>query len=49
MMAHAREKGRDKMTYVEMKDVSKYYQMGENVVTANDKIAFGIKKVNLLL
>ncbi|ECC0864715.1 ABC transporter ATP-binding protein [Listeria monocytogenes] len=32
------------MTYVEMKDVSKYYQMGENVVTANDKIAFGIKK-----
>lgn len=38
------KKGRDKMTYVEMKDVSKYYQMGENVVTANDKIAFGIKK-----
>ncbi|HAA6672192.1 TPA_asm: ATP-binding cassette domain-containing protein [Listeria monocytogenes] len=32
------------MTYVEMKDVSKYYQMGENVVTANDKITFGIKK-----
>lgn len=38
------KKGREKMTYVEMKDVSKYYQMGENVVTANDKIAFGIKK-----
>ncbi|EMS4984005.1 ABC transporter ATP-binding protein [Listeria monocytogenes] len=32
------------MTYVEMKDVSKYYQMDENVVTANDKITFGIKK-----
>lgn len=49
MMAHAREKRTRKMTYVEMKDVSKYYQMGENVVTANDKITFGIKKVNLLL
>lgn len=44
MMAHAREKRTRKMTYVEMKDVSKYYQMGENVVTANDKITFGIKK-----
>lgn len=43
-MAHAREKRTRKMTYVEMKDVSKYYQMGENVVTANDKITFGIKK-----
>ncbi|MBC2184635.1 ABC transporter ATP-binding protein [Listeria sp. FSL L7-0253] len=32
------------MTYVEMKDVSKFYQMGENVVTANDKINFGINK-----
>lgn len=29
------------MTYVEMKDVSKYYQMGENVVTANDKTLSG--------
>ncbi|MBC1483605.1 ABC transporter ATP-binding protein [Listeria sp. FSL L7-1509] len=37
------------MTYVEMKDVSKYYQMGENVVTANDKINFGIKKGELVI
>ncbi|MGC9268175.1 ABC transporter ATP-binding protein [Listeria ivanovii] len=37
------------MTYVEMKDVSKYYEMGENVVTANDKITFGIKKGELVI
>ncbi|MBF2345316.1 ABC transporter ATP-binding protein [Listeria seeligeri] len=37
------------MTYVELKDVSKYYQMGENVVTANDKITFGIKKGELVI
>lgn len=37
------------MTYVELKDVSKYYQMGENVVTANDKISFGIKKGELVI
>ncbi|EFS00421.1 ABC transporter ATP-binding protein [Listeria seeligeri] len=37
------------MTYVELKDVSKYYQMGENVVTANDKINFGIKKGELVI
>ncbi|MBC1517008.1 ABC transporter ATP-binding protein [Listeria immobilis] len=37
------------MTYVEMKDVSKYYQMGENIVTANDKINFGIKKGELVI
>ncbi|AIS62449.1 ABC transporter ATP-binding protein [Listeria ivanovii] len=37
------------MTYVEMKDLSKYYQMGENVVTANDKITFGIKKGELVI
>lgn len=30
------------MTYVEMKEVSKFYQMGENTVTANDKITFQI-------
>lgn len=30
------------MTYVEMKEVSKFYQMGENKVTANDKITFQI-------
>ncbi|MBC1425147.1 ABC transporter ATP-binding protein [Listeria seeligeri] len=37
------------MTYVELKNVSKYYQMGENVVTANDKITFGIKKGELVI
>lgn len=36
--------GLEKLTYVQLKDVYKRYQMGESIVTANDGIDFEIKQ-----
>ena len=32
------------MSYVQLKEVSKYYEMGETTITANDAITFSIEK-----
>ena len=33
-----------KMAYISLKNVSKFYQMGETRITANDKISFDINE-----
>ncbi|MGT2843809.1 ABC transporter ATP-binding protein [Streptococcus hongkongensis] len=37
------------MAYIEVKNCSKYYQIGENQVTANDKVTFEIEKGELVV
>ena len=39
------KKSSDKIL-IELKDVSKHYHMGENVVKAVDKLSFFVKEVN---
>lgn len=38
------KKRSEKMSYISLKNISKYYQMGETTIIANDKISFDIHK-----